>query len=90
MVRTQIQITPEQARALKQMAAREGKSAAELICISLDDMLRDRGVKTQADLRRKASAAAGKISGPKNLSEEYATVIPIAPHPIWVMTISPG
>jgi LAS superfamily LD-carboxypeptidase LdcB len=73
MVRKQIQLTPEQARALKEMAAKEGKSVAELIRISLDDMLRAGGIKTQADLRRKASAAAGKISGPKNLSEEHDT-----------------
>ena len=39
MIRTQIQITPEQARALKRLAAKEGKSVAELIRISLDSML---------------------------------------------------
>lgn len=71
MARIQIRIPPEQARALKQMAAREGKSVAELIRISLDDMLRAGGIKTQADLRRKASAATGKLNGPKNLAEEH-------------------
>ena len=71
MIRTQIQITPEQARALKRLAAKEGKSVAELIRISLDDMLRAGGIKDQESLRRKASAAAGKLSGPKDLAEKH-------------------
>ena len=71
MIRTQIQITPEQARTLKRMAAKEGKSVAELIRISLDAMLRTGGIKDEDDLRRKASAAAGKLSGPTNLAENH-------------------
>ena len=71
MVRTQIQITPEQARALKKLAAKEGKSVAELIRISLDSMLRSGGIKDQAGLRRKAAAAAGKLNGPKDLAEKH-------------------
>ena len=71
MIRTQIQITSEQARALKQLAAREGKSVAELIRISLDSMLRTGGIKDQDGLRRKASAAAGKLNGPENLAENH-------------------
>jgi hypothetical protein len=71
MIRTQIQITSEQARALKRLAAREGKSVAELIRISLDNMLRASGIKDQESLRRKASAAAGKLGGPKNLAEKH-------------------
>lgn len=71
MVRTQIQITAEQARALKRLAAREGKSVAELIRISLDSMLRTGGIPDEAGLRRKASAAAGKFNGPANLAEQH-------------------
>jgi hypothetical protein len=71
MIRTQIQITPEQARALKRLAAKEGKSVAELIRISLDDMLRAGGIKEPDDLRRKASAAAGKLNGPENLAKDH-------------------
>jgi hypothetical protein len=71
MIRTQIQITAEQARALKRLAAREGKSVSELIRISLDAMLRAGGIKDQDNLRRKASAAAGKISGPENLAGKH-------------------
>lgn len=71
MVRTQIQITPEQARALKQLAAREGKSVAELIRISVDSMIRAGGIQDQDDLRRKAMAAAGKLNGPHNLAANH-------------------
>ena len=71
MIRTQIQITPEQARALKRLAAKEGKSVAELIRLSLDSMLRAGGVKNLEDIRRKAIAAAGKLSGPENLASEH-------------------
>jgi hypothetical protein len=71
MIRTQIQITSEQARALKLLAAKEGKSISELIRISLDAMLRAGGIKDQGDLLRKAIAAAGKLSGPGNLAEKH-------------------
>ena len=71
MIRTQIQITPEQARALKRLAVREGKSIAELIRLSLDAMLRTGAVRDEADLRRQASKAAGKLSGPANLAENH-------------------
>ena len=71
MIRTQIQITPEQARALKRLAAREGKSVAELIRMSVDSMLRTGGIKDQDDLRCKAIAAAGKLNGPENLAVKH-------------------
>jgi hypothetical protein len=53
------------------LAAREGKSVAELIRISLDSMLRSGGIKDQDALRRKASAAAGKLNGPENLAADH-------------------
>lgn len=71
MIRTQIQITPEQARSLKRLAAREGKSVAELIRLSVDNMLRSGGLKDQESLRQKASAAAGALKGPENLAENH-------------------
>jgi hypothetical protein len=71
MIRTQIQLTPEQARALKRLAAKEGKSVAELIRISLDTMLRSGGIRDQDVLRHKASAAAGKLSGPDDLAQNH-------------------
>jgi len=71
MIRTQIQITSEQARALKQLANKEGKSVAELIRISVDSMLRNGGIKDQNELRQKARAAAGKFNGPENLAANH-------------------
>lgn len=71
MVRTQIQLTPEQARSLKRMSIKEGKSVAELIRISIDSMLRSGGVKDQDDLRHKAVNTAGKLHGPENLAAEH-------------------
>jgi hypothetical protein len=71
MIRTQIQITPEQARALKRLAAREGKSVAELIRISVNEMLRMGGIQDPDDLRRRAIAAAGKLNGPENLAADH-------------------
>jgi hypothetical protein len=71
MIRTQIQITSEQARALKRLAAREGKSVAELIRISVDSLLRAGGIKDYEVLRRKASEAAGKLNGPETLSANH-------------------
>lgn len=71
MIRTQIQITAEQARGLKQLASREKKSVAELIRLSVDSMLKAGGVKDLADIRRKAIAAAGKLNGPENLAENH-------------------
>ena len=71
MIRTQIQITPEQARSLKRLAAREGKSVAELIRLSVDNLIRSGGIKDQETLRQKASAAAGALNGPKNLAKDH-------------------
>jgi hypothetical protein len=71
MIRTQIQITSEQASALKRISIREGKSVAELVRISIDNMLRSGGVKDQTDLRLKAINAAGKLRGPENLAVDH-------------------
>jgi hypothetical protein len=71
MIRTQIQITSEQARGLKRLAAKEGKSVAELIRISVDSMLRAGGIKDFEALRRKASEAVGKLNGPENLAANH-------------------
>jgi hypothetical protein len=71
MIRTQIQITEEQARALKRLASKEGKSVAELIRLSLDTMLRSGGIKNQEELRHKARAAAGQLKGPPDLAAKH-------------------
>lgn len=71
MIRTQIQITPEQAGLLKHLASKERKSESELIRISIDSMLKSGGIKDQCDLLHKAMAAAGKLNGPRNLAENH-------------------
>jgi hypothetical protein len=71
MIRTQIQLTPEQARALKRLAAREGKSVAELIRLSLDATLRTSGIPDHTEQRRKARAAAGTLSDAEDLAEKH-------------------
>jgi len=78
MIRTQIQITDEQARSLKRLAAKEGKSVAELIRISVDNLLRTGGAQDPSIVRQKALAAAGKLSGPQNLAEDHDTYLPEA------------
>jgi hypothetical protein len=68
MIRTQIQLTQEQARDLKRLAIKEKKSVAELIRLSVDSLIHAKHVDNREDMRRKAIAAAGKLNGPENLS----------------------
>lgn len=71
MIRTQIQITPEQARALKQLAAREGKSVAEVIRISLDTLLLSGGINDPSEIRQKARQAAGRLKGSADIAVHH-------------------
>jgi hypothetical protein len=72
MVRTQIQLTEEQARALKLMSAQQGRSVAELIRQSVDNTIRSQGSIDVAERRRRAIAAAGRFrSGQADLSVEH-------------------
>ncbi len=71
MIRTQIQLTPEQDQALKRMAARQGKSVAELIRASVDEMLKTSEYRDPAELRKKAIAAAGTFPGPDDLASQH-------------------
>ena len=71
MIRTQIQLTPEQARNLKQLAAREGKSVAELIRVGVDAIIKAGGITDQETLRNNAIAAAGRFRGPANLAADH-------------------
>jgi len=61
MIRTQIQLTEEQAQALKTLAAQEKKSIADLIRLSVDALLASRGYIDPAEQRERALAAAGKL-----------------------------
>jgi hypothetical protein len=71
MIRTQIQLTPEQARGLKRIAAREKKSVSELVRLSVDAMIHANGVDNHEDLRQRAIAAAGQFKGPEDLATNH-------------------
>jgi hypothetical protein len=71
MIRTQIQLTPEQTKILKRLAAREKKSVSELIRLSVDAMIRSNVIPNQADARQRALAAAGFLKGPVNLAVDH-------------------
>lgn len=69
MVRTQIQLTEEQARALKEMAAQRGVSMAELIRQAVDRILEEGD---QAEKWRRALAIIGRYhSGERDISAEH-------------------
>jgi hypothetical protein len=61
MIRTQIQLTEEQAQALKALAAARRTSVAELIRQCVDDLLRRTTDVGMAERRRRAIAAAGRF-----------------------------
>ena len=72
MIRTQIQLTEEQSRALKLLAAQLGKSVAELIRQSVDTFIRSNGTVDIAERRRRALAVADRFrSGLSDLSTEH-------------------
>ena len=72
MIRTQIQLTEEQAHALKQLAIQQGKSMAELIRESVVGLIRSTGSIDLAERRRRAIAAAGLYrSGVPDLGTEH-------------------
>jgi hypothetical protein len=71
VIRTQIQLTSEQARILKRIAAREKKSVSELIRLSVDALIHSNGIDNRGDLRQKAIAAAGRLKGPENLAANH-------------------
>ena len=63
MIRTQIQLSEEQARALRELAARDGRSMADLVRESVDLFLRRRRVRSTSRelLAERALAAAGRF-----------------------------
>jgi hypothetical protein len=81
MIRTQIQLTEEQSRALKSLAVRRGVSVAELIRQSVDSFIQSSAGLDDQERRRRAIAAAGKFRSGKDdvavnhdnyLAEAYA------------------
>ena len=72
MVRTQIQLTEEQARAVRELAQREGRSMADIVRESLETRLRQRNVIDREELKRRALAVAGRFrSGVSDLGEHH-------------------
>lgn len=72
MVRTQIQLTDEQASALKRLAAKRHKSIAELIRQSVEILLHSMSDVSPEERRQRAIAAAGRFhSGRSDLSNKH-------------------
>ncbi len=72
MIRTQIQITEEQAQALKEIARERGISMAELIRQSIDGFIRARNQPTLEERRRRALSIIGiASSGVSDLATEH-------------------
>jgi hypothetical protein len=69
MIRTQIQLTDEQARALKELAAKRGVSLAELIRQGVERILAE---SDRREKRRRALAMLGRYdAGPSDVSTHH-------------------
>jgi len=62
MVRTQIQLTEQQARQLRILAQRQGISVAEIVRRSVDRTLQADTAPDMGEIRRRALQAAGSFS----------------------------
>ena len=72
MIRTQIQLTEEQARALKAQARREERSIAELVRECVTEYLARRRTPDMPELARRARGLKGRFrSGVADLAEAH-------------------
>jgi predicted transcriptional regulator len=72
MIRTQIQLTEEQARALRELASRDHRSMADLVRESVSEYLARRRPTDRGGLARQARELAGRFrSGRPDLAEEH-------------------
>ena len=72
MIRTQVQLTEEQARALRDLASVRQVSVAELIRQSVDTLVQSSGEIDMEERRRRAIAAAGRFhSGASDISAKH-------------------
>jgi Arc/MetJ-type ribon-helix-helix transcriptional regulator len=72
MIRTQIQLTDEQARALRKIAAAEGRSMADVVRDGLSLLLRGRATADREAVKRRSLAALGRFrSGAPDLASEH-------------------
>jgi len=72
MIRTQIQLTEEQAHALKDLAAAREVSLAELVRRAVNLLLRSSAYIDSEERRQRAIAAAGRFrSGQSDISSQH-------------------
>jgi len=72
MVRTQIQLTGDQAKALKKIALSRHLSVAEIIRQAVDNLIRSSSVIDIQERRKRALDAVGKFrSGKRDISREH-------------------
>lgn len=72
MIRTQVQLTEEQARRLRELAARRGVSVAQLIRESVEELIGHSAGPGVEERRRRAIAAAGRFrSGRGDVSARH-------------------
>ena len=72
MVRTQIQLTEDQFAALRERAAAEGRSMADLVREGVDSILHVAGRVDRAERRRRALDVIGRYrSAPRDLSRRH-------------------
>lgn len=72
MVRTQIQLTEEQAKKIKKIAASRGVPMAEVIRDAVEGTIRSSGVVISEERRKRALEIVGKFrSGKKNVSRKH-------------------
>lgn len=72
MVRTQIQLTEEQADQLRRLSAQQQRSMADLIREALDDLLRRQDSSARQDRMRRATRAFGQFrSATGDLSRQH-------------------
>lgn len=72
MVRTQVQLSPAQAEAVKRYAAEQGISMAEVVRRSLEEYLNHPRRPTPEELRRRAMRISGIAKGgPSDIAERH-------------------
>lgn len=72
MVRTQIQLTEEQARTVRQIAKSRHLSVAELIRQAIDTLIKSNIVMDIEERQKRAMAVAGRFSsGKKDISKDH-------------------
>jgi len=72
VVRTQIQLTEEQAKKIKKIAASRGVPMAEVIRDAVEGTIRSSGVVISEERRKRALEIVGKFrSGKKNVSRKH-------------------